>query len=44
MLWEDLWAIPFVEAVGRANGVLLEGGRIPRDVIEDAFEGLEAAV
>ena len=43
MLWEDLWAIPFVEALAGANGILLEGGRIPRDVIEDAFADLEAA-
>jgi len=43
LLWEDLWAIPFVEAVRGADGVLLEGGRIPHDVIESALAGLPAA-
>ena len=43
MLWEDLWAIPFVEAVRDTDGVLLEGGRIPRDLIEAALASLPAA-
>jgi Family of unknown function (DUF6325) len=40
MLWEDLWAIPFVEAVQDTEGVLLEGGRIPRELIEAALAAL----
>ena len=43
MLWEDLWAIPFVEAVHDTEGVLLEGGRIPRVLIEAALASLPAA-
>jgi uncharacterized membrane protein len=42
LLWEDLWATPFVEAVRNAGGVLLEGARIPRELIEEA-EALAAS-
>ncbi len=40
LVWEDLWAEPFVAALQNANGVLLEGGRIPRDLIEPAMADL----
>jgi len=36
LLWEDVWAAPFVEAVRNAGGVLLEGARIPQELIEEA--------
>jgi uncharacterized membrane protein len=36
LLWEDVWATPFVEAVRNAGGVLLEGARIPQELIEEA--------
>jgi len=29
LIWEDVWATPFAEAVRRSGGVLLEGARIP---------------
>jgi hypothetical protein len=35
LVWEDLWAAPFVEAVRRAGGELLEGARIPAELLED---------
>jgi uncharacterized membrane protein len=41
LVWEDLWATPFVEAVRNANGVVLEGARIPAELIE-AAEALAA--
>ena len=37
LVWENLWAAPFVDAVRDADGILLAGGRIPADVIEDAM-------
>jgi Family of unknown function (DUF6325) len=40
LVWEDLWATPFVEAMRGSGGVLLEGGRIPHDIIEPALAGL----
>jgi uncharacterized membrane protein len=43
MIWEDLWAVPFVEAVRGADGILLEGGRIPHEVAEAAMSGLPAS-
>jgi len=43
LLWEDVWATPFVEAVRNAGGVLLEGARIPAELIEEA-EALAASV
>jgi hypothetical protein len=36
IIWEDLWAAPFADALFNSGGVVLEGGRIPRDVIEAA--------
>ncbi len=39
LIWEDLWAVPFVDAVRDAGGVLLEGARIPH-VLVSAVEAL----
>jgi hypothetical protein len=36
LIWEDLWAAPFADALYNSGGVVLEGGRITRDVIEAA--------
>jgi Family of unknown function (DUF6325) len=44
IIWEDVWATEFVEAVRGAGGVVLEGARIPRDVAEAIFADLPAAV
>ena len=44
LIWEDTWATPFAEAVRNANGVILEGARIPREIIEEVMEALAAAV
>ncbi|MCB1038692.1 MAG: DUF6325 family protein [Acidimicrobiales bacterium] len=33
LLWEDLWAAPFAEAVRAADGVIVAGGRIPHEVV-----------
>jgi hypothetical protein len=35
IVWEDLWAAPFGDAVRRAGGVFIEGGRIPADIAEE---------
>jgi hypothetical protein len=37
LIWEDTWAAPFAAAVRNANGVILEGARIPREFIEQAI-------
>lgn len=37
MVWENVWAGPFVEAVRDADGILLAAGRIPAAVIEEAM-------
>jgi Family of unknown function (DUF6325) len=44
LIWEDTWATPFAEAVRNANGVILEGARIPREIIEEVMEALADAV
>jgi hypothetical protein len=44
LIWEDLWAAKFAEAVVESGGVLLEGARIPRDIIESALADLPPAV
>ena len=42
LVWEDVWATPFMEAVRRAGGEVLEGARIPHELIEFALEGVES--
>jgi hypothetical protein len=42
LVWEDRWATPLLEAFVKADAVLLEGARIPHDLIEAAFAELEA--
>ena len=43
-VWEDTWAAPFALAVRDANGVILEGARIPHELVEAAFDTLVDAV
>ncbi|HRW37487.1 MAG: hypothetical protein KDB04_07960 [Acidimicrobiales bacterium] len=38
LLWEDLWAAPFAEAVRAADGVIVAGGRIPHEAVQAALE------
>ena len=44
LIWEDTWAAPFADAVRGSNGVILEGARIPHELIEAAVDTLAAAV
>jgi hypothetical protein len=44
LIWEDLWASEFADAVRDSGGVFLEGGRIPHDLVEAAFADLPAAI
>jgi hypothetical protein len=41
VLIEDLWAAPFAAAVRDSGGVLLEGARVPHELAEEAFAGVE---
>lgn len=43
LIWEDLWAAPFVDALRGSGGVLIEGSRVPHDLIEAAEAELAAA-
>ena len=43
LIWEDSWAAPFAAAVRNAHGVILEGARIPREIIEQAMGALAEA-
>jgi hypothetical protein len=43
LIWEDVWATPLVEAMRRADAVLLEGARIPRELIQPAVDELASA-
>ena len=40
IVWEDTWATELSEAIRNADGVVLEGARIPRELVEAAFEEL----
>jgi hypothetical protein len=44
LIWEDVWAAPFASAVLASGGVVLQGARIPHDVIESALDALPPAV
>ena len=44
LIWEDVWATRFAEAVRSANGIVLEGARIPHELIAPALADLAAAV
>ncbi len=44
IVWEDLSARGFVEAVQEAGGVVIETARIPRDLIEPALQELAEAL
>jgi hypothetical protein len=40
LIWEDTWAAPFAAAMRDSGGVLVEGGRIPHDIIEPVLSAL----
>jgi Family of unknown function (DUF6325) len=42
LVWEDVWAAPFADAVRNSGGVLIEGGRIPVELMDEA-EALASA-
>jgi hypothetical protein len=44
LIWEDVWATEFAVAVRESGGVVLEGARIPYDIVEAVFADLPAAV
>jgi Family of unknown function (DUF6325) len=43
IVWEDTWATEFAQAVRNADGVILEGARIPYELVETALAELSAA-
>jgi len=43
LLFENLWAVKFKEAVLRANGRLLEHVRVPPEMVEEALEMIATA-
>jgi hypothetical protein len=44
LVWEDVWAAPFVDAMRRSGGVLLEGSRIPHDLVDEVESQLTGAI
>jgi hypothetical protein len=44
LMWENAWAQPFADAVRDANGIFLEGARIPHELIEAAVDALADAI
>jgi hypothetical protein len=43
LIWEDTWALPLAEAMRNSGGVILEGARIPHELIETALSELASA-
>lgn len=44
MVWEDLWATKFSEAVRNAGGVVVDLKRVPYEVVQAAIEYAEGPV
>lgn len=44
IVWEDAWATELATAIRGAGGIVLEGARIPPDLVETALAGAVAAV
>jgi hypothetical protein len=42
LIWQDVRATPYVEAMRNSGGVLIEGSPIPHDLIEAAEAELAA--
>ena len=42
LIWEDTWAKPLVDAMWSSGGVLIEGSRIPHELIAPALAALDA--
>jgi hypothetical protein len=40
LVWEDRWAAPFVDALRESGGVLLEGGRVPYELVQEALSSI----
>lgn len=43
IVWENLWLAPLAGAIRRAGGAVLEGARIPDQLVDDAHAGLATA-
>ncbi len=44
LIWEDVWAARFAEAVRKSNGVLIEGARMPHEIVAPLLADLPPAV
>ena len=42
LVWEDVWATRFADAVADAGGVLVDIQRVPRDVVQAAIKYAES--
>ena len=42
MVWEDLWAADFQAAVLACGGEVITGERVPREVVQAAFAGIDS--
>jgi len=43
LIWEDLWAAPFNDAIRNSGGVIVQGARIPDELIHADIENLPPA-
>jgi uncharacterized membrane protein len=43
LLWEDVWAARFAEAVRDSGGTIVDGARIPHAIVTAAIEALGSA-
>ena len=44
MVWEDVWATKFADAVANAGGIVVDMQRVPRDLVKAAIEFAEQPV
>jgi hypothetical protein len=43
IVWEDTWATELAVAIRNAKGVIVEGSRIPHDLVEQALSDIASA-
>lgn len=42
LVWEDVWATPFAVAVRNAGGQIIDGARLPHDLVQAAVDSMNS--
>jgi hypothetical protein len=42
LVWEDVWATPFAVAVRNAGGQIIDGARLPHELVQAAVDHMNS--